>query len=59
MHYLKHLGLPCGRSSVTSEFTLSFTEGETYQKLRVNYQSGTICLLIVTHSKPTKKLTVN
>ena len=27
VHYLKYLGLLCGRLSVTSEFTSSFTEG--------------------------------
>ena len=29
IHYLKQLSLPLGKSSVTSEFTTSFTEGKT------------------------------
>ena len=46
-HYLKQLSLPLDKSSVTSEFTPSFTGGKTSEKPRVNLQSGTFHLLKV------------
>ena len=47
---MEHASLLTGKSSVVSEFTCQFTVSKSEDKLSVNQQSGTFCLLKVYYS---------